>query len=220
MLVERGAMRRRRLLGVGLALLALGALLVWLNRTELKRWIYEGGGRDAWQKPDEVMRALAIAPGAHVADIGSGGGYFTFRFARAVGASGRVYAVDIDEDMLRQLGERAHREGLTAVETILAEPHDPKLPAGGVDLIFLCNTYHHLDNHTDYFRRLRGALGPGGRVAIVELRGEGWLGRLFRHSTRKDVLQSEMEAAGYRLEQQFDFLGRQHFLIFSVAQTP
>ncbi len=216
MLVETGAMRRRKLLGVTLALLALGALLVWLNRTELKRWVYEGGGRDAWQQPDEVMRALAIAPGAHVADIGSGGGYFTFRFARAVGPAGKVFAVDIDEDMLRQLGERAQREGLTSVETILAEPADPKLPAGGVDLIFLCNTYHHLDNHTEYFRRLRGALGPGGRIAIVELRGEGWLGRLFRHSTRKDVLQSEMEAAGYRLEQQFDFLRRQHFLIFSA----
>jgi len=207
---------RRKLLGIFLAVLALAALLIWLNRTELKLWVYEGGGRDAWQKPDEVMRALAIAPGAHVADIGAGGGYFTFRFARAVGASGRVYAVDIDEEMLRRLSERARRDSLTNIETVLAAPDDPTLPAGSVDLIFLCNTYHHLDNHTDYFRRLRGALRPGGRVAIVELRGEGWLRRIFGHTTRKDVLASQMEAAGYRVEQEFDFLSRQHFLIFTA----
>lgn len=208
---------RRKILGIFLALLAIAVLLVWLNRTELKLWIYEGGGRDAWQKPDEVMAALAIAPGARVADIGAGGGYFTLRFASAAGASGKVYAVDIDEELLRRLGERAQSEGLTNVEAVLAAPDDPKLPAGGVDLIFLCNTYHHLDNHTDYFRRVRAALAPGGRIAIVELRGEGWLGRFFRHSTRRDVLRSEMEAAGYKLEQQFDFLSRQHFLTFTVA---
>jgi len=209
-------MRRRKLLGVALALLAIAALAGWLNRTALKRWVYEGGGRNAWQQPDEVMRALAIAPGARVADIGSGGGYFTFRFARAVGPSGKVYAVDIDEEMLRQLGERAQRDGLTVVEPILAAPDDPKLPAGGVDMIFVCNTYHHLDNHIDYFRRLRPSLRPGGRIAIVELRGESWLGKIFGHTTRKDVMVSEMEAAGYRLEQQFDFLSRQHFLIFTA----
>jgi ubiquinone/menaquinone biosynthesis C-methylase UbiE len=213
-------MRRRILLGISLAVVALAALLGWLNRTELKLWVYEGGGRDAWQQPDEVMRALAIAPGARVADIGSGGGYFTFRFARAVGSSGKVYAVDIDEELLRRLGERAQREGLTNIETVLAAPDDPKLPAGGVDLIFLCNTYHHLDHQTDYFRRLRAALAPGGRVALVELRGESWLGKIFGHTTRKDVMLSEIEAAGYRLTQQFDFLPRQHFLIFSAAQTP
>lgn len=207
---------RRKLFGIFLALLALAVLLVWLNRTELKLWVYEGGGRDAWQKPDEVMAALAIAPGARVADIGAGGGYFTLRFARAAGASGKVYAVDIDEPILRRLGERAQKGGLTNVEAVLAAPDDPKLPAGGVDLIFLCNTYHHLDNHTDYFRRVRPALAPGGRIAIVELRGESWFGKVFGHTTRKDVLLSEMQAAGYRLEQQFDFLSRQHFLIFTA----
>jgi ubiquinone/menaquinone biosynthesis C-methylase UbiE len=207
---------RRKILSIFVAVVALATLFGWLYRTELKLWVYEGGGRDAWQKPDEVMGALAIALGARVADIGAGGGYFTLRFARAAGASGTVYAVDIDEELLREVGERAQRDGLTGVETILATADDPKLPAGSVDLIFLCNTYHHLDHQTEYFRRVRGALAPGGRVAIVELRGEGWLGRFFRHSTRKDVLQREMEAAGYRLAQQFDFLPRQHFLIFTA----
>jgi len=213
-------MRRRGILGVILAVLVLAALLGWLNRTALKRWTYEGGGRDAWQQPGEVMRVLDIAPGAQVADIGAGGGYFTLRFARAVGPSGRVYAVDIDADMLRSLDERAQNEGLANVETVLAATDDPKLPPDGVDLIFLCNTYHHLDNRTDYFRRVRSSLRPGGRLAIVEFRGESWWTRFFPHATRQDVMRSELESAGYRLEQQLDFLPRQHFLIFSVEQSP
>jgi len=213
-------MQRRTFLRVALALLgvaALGVVVGWLNRTELKLWVYEGGGRDRWQHPDEVMRALAISPGAQVADIGAGGGYFTLRFARAAGPTGRVFAVDIDAELLRRVAERAQSERLANVETILAKPDDPLLPSGGVDLIFLCNTYHHLDNRVEYFRRVRSSLRPGGRLAVVELRGEGWLAKIFPHATRRDVLQSELGSAGYRLEKQFDFLSRQHFLIFVPA---
>lgn len=197
-----------------LAFILLAAALVWFNRRAIADWLCEGTGRDRWQKPDEVVRALAIAPGARVADIGSGRGYFTFRFARAAGAAGKVYAVDIDDEVLRVLRERAEREGVANIETILAKPDDALLPAGGVDLIFLCNTYHHISNRVDYFRRVRTALAPGGRLAVVELRGEGWLARRAGHSTSREAMRAELEAAGFRLAEQHDFLGSQHFLIF------
>lgn len=210
-------MSRRRIIGVVIGLAALLAVAGWANRGALKGWLYEGGGREAWQKPGEVLRALAIPAGAHIADIGAGSGYFTFRFARAAGPAGRVYAVEVDPDMVRLLEQGAQREGLGNVQPMLVPPDDPQLPAGGVDLVFLSNTYHHLENRVDYFRRVRVALRPQGRLAIVEFSGSGWLGQWMRHSTEREVILAELGEAGYRLEQQFDFLPRQHFLIFAAA---
>jgi ubiquinone/menaquinone biosynthesis C-methylase UbiE len=183
--------------------------------TGLKRWAYEGFGRDRWQKPAEVMRALEIRAGQEVADVGAGSGYFTFRLAQAVGPSGKVYAVDIDEDMIDYLKKRAGEEGAHHVIPTAARPEDPQLPETSIDWIFVCNTYHHIEKRTAYFKNAKRYLKPGGRVAIIDFNGKGWPERWFIPIVPKDAIRMEMEAAGYHLQKDFNFLPRQNFLVFS-----
>jgi ubiquinone/menaquinone biosynthesis C-methylase UbiE len=172
--------------------------------------------RARWQQPEAVIRSLSIQPGSRVADLGSGGGYFTFRLADAVGPTGKVYAVDVDKGSLDYIARRAEEQGYANVETILAKYDDPLLPAGGVDLIFTCDTYHHLEARTDYFASTARYLRPGGRIAIIDLNGSSWFAKLFGHWTPKDSIRSEMEAAGYQLNGDFDFLSRQNFQVFTL----
>jgi len=193
------------------ALAVVACALLAAGCGALRRCAYEGIGRDDWQQPERVVADLALAPGARVADLGAGGGYFTFRLARAVGPGGLVYAVDVDEGMNEHVAKEAAAQGLANVRTVLAAPDDPRLPEP-VDLLFTSNTYHHIDERTAYFRAVRDRyLAPGGRVAIVEYRpGTG------SHSTARDDVESELEAAGFRLVKSFDYLERQHFLVFSA----
>lgn len=215
-------MRRilRRVLWSLLGVIVLAVVLFFVFGGEIRRFAYEGFGRDGWQKPEQVLRTLELHPGEGVADIGTGGGYFTFLLARAVGPGGKVYAVDIDAEMVDYVRQRAQREGMSSVETILAEPADPKLPAESVDLIFVCNTYHHLENRADYFRRVARALRPAGRLAVIEFKDSGWLARWFGHGTSAETIRAELESAGYRLAQKHEFLSRQHFLVFSRMNEP
>lgn len=198
--------------------LALAFLLLAAACTTLKRCAYEGFDRESWQRPDEVIAALALRPGATVADLGSGSGYFTLRLARAVGHGGKVFAVDIDAALNRELEERARREGLHNIETILARPDDPALPRT-VDLLFTCNTYHHLKDRAAYFARAKRYLAAGARVAIIDFHRGGWIESLG-HYTEPALIQREMAAAGYRLEREFDFLPKQSFLVFAPAPSP
>ncbi len=175
--------------------------------------------RARWQQPEAVIRSLALQPGSHVADLGAGGGYFTFRLADAVGHTGKVYAVDVDKGSLDYIARRAKELGYTNVETVLAKYDDPLLPEGDVDLIFTCDTYHHLENRTDYFASTAHYLRPGGRIAIIDLNGSSWFAKLFGHWTPKDTIRSEMEAAGYQLNGDFDFLSRQNFQVFTFNRN-
>jgi ubiquinone/menaquinone biosynthesis C-methylase UbiE len=186
--------------------------------TTFKRLMYEGWGRDSWQQPERVVRELALQPGDRVADLGAGGGYFTFRLADAVGSAGRVYAVDVDEGLLAYVTGEARKRGYGNVESVLAAYDDARLPADGVDLIFTCDTYHHLEDRSEYFQRAVRHLRPGGRIAIIDYSGKGWFVRLFGHFTTPDVIRQEMESAGYRLERSFDFIDRQSFQIFTRAE--
>jgi arsenite methyltransferase len=192
-------------------LLALGLA----SCTTLKRCAYEGINRNEWQKPEEVIRALTIQPGAKIADLGSGGGYFTFRLADAVGQGGKVFAVDIDEEMNRYIRDRAMAEARKNIEVILAKPDDPLLPESGVDLIFTVNTYHHIEERAKYFANAVKYLRPGGRLAIIDFNGKGWIESFGGHYTPSPVIKEEMEKAGYRPEREFDFLPRQYFLVFT-----
>lgn len=171
--------------------------------------------RDAWQKPDEVITALALAPDAKVADVGSGTGYFAVRLARAV-PQGRVYGVDIEPDMARYLGERAKREGLSNLEAVLAEPADPKLPEP-VDMVLIVDTYHHIGERVAYLRRLGEKLRPGGRVVIIDYRKDSQKGPPPQHKLSPEQVRGEFEAAGYRQAQAHDFLSDQYFLVFQKA---
>jgi arsenite methyltransferase len=181
-----------------------------------KQAAYEGGSRDEWQKPDEVVAMLNIAPGSTVADLGSGSGYFTARLARATGGDGKVYAVDVDAEMNEFLAERLRKEGVANVEIITAEADDAKLPPGAIDLLFTSNTYHHLPDPAVYFRHLKKALAPGGRVAILEYSDEtgGLFVEWFGHSTGRAQIEKSLQEAGYRLESDAD-LSRQSFLVFA-----
>ena len=182
-----------------------------------KRFAYEGGDRDAWQQPERVIASLGLRPGDRVADIGAGSGYFTLPLARAVEPSGRVHAVDVDEEMNEYLGERVRGAGLDNVEVILGRFEDPLLPDGEIDLVFTSNTYHHIEGRPAYFRGVLGDLAPGGRVAILDYDGrKGWFVRLMGHYTPKQEILSEMQEAGYRLDEDFDFIDRQSFLVFSA----
>ena len=180
-----------------------------------KRSAYAGPGRDEWQQPDAVLALLGIGPGDRVADLGAGGGYFTFRLAEAVGESGRVFAVDVDDDMVDYLAQRAQELPAANVTVVRGAYDDPKLPDGEIDLLFTCNTYHHIADRTAYFRRVLVDLAPNGRVAIVEYdgRGGGFAGT-FGHVTPADEIAREMREAGYEQIAKHEILPRQSFQIF------
>jgi predicted methyltransferase len=173
--------------------------------------------RDTWQKPQEVIEKLSIAPGSPVADLGAGGGYFTWHLARAVGARGMVYAVDINPAALDMIFREMVARGTPNVRPVRAKPHDPRLPEP-VDLVFSCNTYHQMSDRVAYFRSLASSLRPVGRVAILDFHPRGFFSGLFGNRITKDEVRLEMEAAGYRLANDYDLLDRQHFQIFAKPE--
>ena len=178
-------------------------------------WVarFEDPSRDVWQKPDEVIRTLALSPSASVADVGAGTGYFSVRFARAV-PEGRVFAIDIEPSMVEYVTERAQREGLANIEAVLASPDDPKIPQP-VDLIIIVDTYHHLADRTAYFRRLTRALKPSGRIAIIDFKPESKMGPIEKLAPAQVI--RELAEAGYALVGQPTMLPEQYFLIFVSA---
>jgi len=183
----------------------------------LKQCAYEGVHRDQWQQPEKVIESLAIKPGEEVADLGAGGGYFTFRLAKAVGPNGTVYAIDVDPDMVQLLEKEAKDKDIRNVDVIRARPDNPLLQSKSVDLIFTVDTYHHLNDRVNYFARAKKFLRPNGRIAIIDFNRNAWLEGLWRHYTPTEFIKREMENAGYRLQKEYDFLERQSFLIFTPA---
>jgi len=171
---------------------------------------FEDPARDAWQFPDSVVATLVDRDGMVIVDIGSATGYFPVRFARAC-PNGRVIGADIEPDMVWFLNERCRREGIENLVSILAAPDDPHLPLAA-DLVFLCNTYHHIDNRIDYFTRLRDQMNPGGRVAVVDFRASSHKGPA--HKLSPGDVESEMKKAGFALVGDYDFLPDQYFLVF------
>jgi predicted methyltransferase len=170
--------------------------------------------RDAWQKPNEVMEQLAIKPGSRVADLGAGGGYFTWRLAGAVGPEGTVYAVEIDETALGIIEKEMKFRGVRNVVPVHAEPGDAMLPEP-VQLVFTCDTYHHMEDRVAYFRSLSRYLKSDGHVAILDFHPNGFFSGLLGHGTAKETVRREMESAGYRLTAESDIIERQHFQVFS-----
>jgi ubiquinone/menaquinone biosynthesis C-methylase UbiE len=176
--------------------------------------VLEAPDRDEWQQPDRVMDALAIADGSRVADIGAGSGWFTARLARRVGPNGRVHAEDIEAAWIEYLDRRIAREGLTNVETILGSPDDPRLPAG-VAAVLLVNTYAHLQNPTAVLSAIARALGPGGRIGVVDFKndGAGGPGPPREQRVSADAIERDAAQAGLRLVRRESFLRYQFFVI-------
>ncbi len=171
--------------------------------------VFDDPERDAWQKPDEIIRALALPRDAVIADVGSGTGYFAVRLARAV-PQGRVLGVDIEPDMVRYLNERAKRESLPNLTSQLGGADDPKLLAP-VDLMIVVNTYHHIEAAEEYFRKARAALKPGGRLAVIDFHPEAPVEVSNRVSPEQ--VKRELTRAGFELVREHGFLPYQYFLV-------
>jgi predicted methyltransferase len=184
-----------------------------------EKWaqVFDDPKRDAWQKPHEVIQALALKPDAVVADIGSGTGYFAARIANMT-PKGRVYGVDTEPDMVKYLTERAKREGLMNVTAVQASPGDPRLPEKA-DVVILVDVYHHVENRERYFRQLQKSLKPGGRVAIIDFRMDSPVGPPQSVRMEPDRVKAEMKRAGYALAQEHAFLPNQYFLVFEPAKS-
>jgi ubiquinone/menaquinone biosynthesis C-methylase UbiE len=177
--------------------------------------------RDQDQKPAQVVDALTLKPGTYVADLGAGSGYFTRRFVEAIGDTGKVYVIDIEPEALNYVEESLiHMHRSFDAEFILATPDNPKIPFESVDLIFVCNTYHHLADRTDYFRTVTSSLKPRGRIAIIDFYHDersGELGFPKRHLVPREKVIEEMTEAGYRLAKEHTFLPKQYFLEFVLG---
>lgn len=168
-------------------------------------------------KSDQIMEALGVREGWAVADLGSGGGHFTVRFAGKVGPGGKVYAIDKRPDYLEFVRRQAERSGLMNIACVPATSDRPDLPEAALDLVFVRNVFHHLRRPADYMASLRTRLKPGGRIAVIEHKPKGGLTfvALFKHSTSSDVVTRDMEEAGYSLSESFDFLPGQSFSLFA-----
>lgn len=178
----------------------------WLDRAE----------RDREENTSKAVELLDVRPGMVVADFGAGSGYYTERLARKVGPSGKVLAVDIQPEMLEMLGSRIARLGLTNVELVRSTDDDPRLPAGTVDLILMVDVYHELSQPQLVLRRMKTALSPIGRIAILEYRKEDPAVPIrFEHKMTVAEATAEFSAEGYRLDRRVDSLPWQHLLFFA-----
>jgi ubiquinone/menaquinone biosynthesis C-methylase UbiE len=167
-------------------------------------------------RPREIINTLQILEGYAIADIGSGGGYFTLEFARIVGTTGRVYAVDNKPENMEFINRQSEQQNLDNVTFALSIGNDINLPEAGIDLIFLRNAFHHLPEPAEYFNNLKRFLKPSGKVVVIEHKPKGGFSfvAMFKHYTPGEFILREMENAGYFLVQSFDFLPEQTFDIF------
>jgi arsenite methyltransferase len=186
---------------------------------ELQARMFNKKAANPKNKPDQILDAIGPKPGQSIADIGSGGGYFSLRFAEAVGEEGKVYAVDENEEYLDFIKRNAEEKNLRNVIQVVASEGGMSLPEGALDLVFLRNVTHHIKDRIAYFKLLRRHLKPNARVAIIEYEpGKRFsFRRLFGHHVSKEAIAREMKEAGYLLEKDFGFLSEQHFSIFRVS---
>jgi len=183
--------------------------------------LLEGPDRDAWQRPDQIMDELGIADGGVVADLGAGGGWFTIRLAHRVGPNGKVYAEDIQPQMIEATQRRVEREGLTkTVEVTLGTASDPRLPAGVLDAVVIVDSYHEMEQPVMLLRNLAGSLKPRGRIGIVNFTREGGgPGPPMEDRVDPDKVIRDAGAAGLRLISRPSFLRYQYMLVFGKPET-
>jgi len=170
--------------------------------------VLEDPSRDEWQKPHEVVMALDLKSSGTIADIGAGTGYFARRFAHH---AGKVYAVDIDEKLLAITRQNAPPN----LETILAAPDDPLLPAAKIAMIFFCDVLHHIDNRPAYYAKLEKALKPDGRIVVIDFYKKDLpVGPPPAMKLSDDEVIAELRNAGFNLAKRLDILPYQYFLFF------
>jgi ubiquinone/menaquinone biosynthesis C-methylase UbiE len=188
--------------------------------------------REEWQRVPEVLAALGIGLGSQVADVGSGDGFFSVRLARAVGVTGRVFAVDISNEALARLRDRLQREGIGNVEVVEGEPDDPRLPVGTLDAALIVNAYHEMVDYAAMLAHLRRALKPEGRLVIVEpitarMRAAPRERQVDEHEIAPWFVEAELREAGFHVMQMVDPFTTKPFgelfqdsLIVAVPELP
>lgn len=178
--------------------------------------MFEGAERDAWQKPDEVVKYLKLRARDIVADIGAGTGYFTRRFAAAVGPQGKAIGLDIESSMVNHINAEAQKQGIVNLSARQIPPNDPQLAPQSVDVVFICDTYHHMQQRVAYVRLLAQALKPGGRVVIVDFHKRPLpLGPPMKWKLTAETVTEEFRQAGFQLAQSAEFLPYQYLLEFT-----
>lgn len=182
----------------------------WLDRPE----------REEEEHPDQALQAIGIRRGMVVADVGAGSGVMTFKMAKLVGPSGKVYANDIQPQMLEIVQTRAQRDKVTNVQTVLGTVSDPKLPAGAIDLILLVDVYHEFSQPQAMLDRMREALKANGRLVLLEYRKEDpTVPILPDHKMSVSEVKAEVEPEGYQFDQVIEVLPRQHIIIFRPRKS-
>jgi ubiquinone/menaquinone biosynthesis C-methylase UbiE len=177
----------------------------------------ESPTRAAWQKPEEVLDALAIAPGQTVCDIGAGPGYFALRIGKRVGPAGRVFAVDVEPKILDVLRARIEKAGARNVTPVLGLGDDPLLPPRACDLVLIVDAYHHFPDRPKYLRRLTALMRPGGRLVNVDWhKRETAIGPEQSHRVAREEFLADAGKAGLRLAAEHKFLPHQYFLILTA----
>lgn len=181
--------------------------------------ILEGPDREAWQRPEDVMDALSISENSVVADLGAGGGWFTVRLAVRVGPNGRVYAEDIQPQMIEAITRRVSREGLAGrVTTIFGTPADPRLPEP-VDAVLIVDAYHEMEHPVVLLRNAATALKPNGRIGIINFKKDGHgPGPPMDERVDPERVIRDAEAAGLRLLARPGFLRYQYMLVFGKSK--
>lgn len=185
---------------------------------DIEFWVkmFEDPARDEWQKPAEAVAAMSLKPGDVVADIGAGTGYFTRHLAVAVAPGGKAIGLDIEQSMVDYMREDAEKLGIKNYEARVVKTDDPELEPRSVDVVFLCNTYHHIENRVEYFRKVSKSLKAGGRVISIDFYKDSDFGPPRDHKLAKEIVLNEMKQAGYRLLKSHDLLPQQYFLEFGL----
>ena len=201
------------------------------NDTFKKAKMFNNKASRKKSKANKVIDIIKIMKGNKIADIGSGGGYFTIRFAKLVGDEGHIYAIDTNSEFLKYIKLQADKNDLKNITTIQADKNDlknittiqadddkPKLPKEKLDYIFLRNVYPHIPNRLKYLQILGEGLGKDGKIIIIEHNGSGYLNfnKLFGHYIKPEIIKNEMKKVGYIIDEEHYFITQQSFTIFKI----
>lgn len=189
---------------------------------DFSTWVerFEREGREVYDKREQIVRALHLKPGMQVADVGAGTGLFSKLFSSQVGNAGKVYAEDISQVFVDNIRRIARQQGLNNIVTVLGTDRDAKLPVGSLDLIFVCDTYHHFEYPQTMLASLHKALKPGGRLVVIDFERDpagssDWI--LHHVRAGKHTVIDEIKAAGFSLSGEETFLTKNYFIVFKKA---